>query len=151
MLLENLFAGITIAVVTSIITVWLAFKRFRSERWWDRKADAYSAIIESLHHMKRYCEKNIDVLESHRDMSDEERTDLYTKFKEGVKKIEKAKDIGCFIISNEAVKQLDLLLQGLYSAEGARDFYEYLERQLSVINNCLNSICEIAKSDLKVK
>lgn len=151
MLLENLFVGIVIAAVTSIITVWLAFKRFRSERWWERKADAYSAIIVSLHHMKRYCEKQMEALESHKDMSKEEGRTLLYNFRKAAEKIVKAKDVGSFIISNEAVKQLDVLQNGLCSAESADHFYEYLEKQLSPVNNCLNSIRELAKSDLKVK
>jgi hypothetical protein len=39
-----------VAVLTAIITVQLSFRRFQAERWWDRKADAYSRIIEALHH-----------------------------------------------------------------------------------------------------
>ncbi len=40
--------------------------------------------------------------------------------------------------------------RGFYSAESANDFYEYLEMQLSPIDDCLNSIREMAKNDLKV-
>lgn len=43
----------------SYLTVYFALRRFRSERWWDRKADAYSRIIESLHHMTVYCEMEL--------------------------------------------------------------------------------------------
>ena len=102
-ILGNLFVGIIIAIVTSIITVWLALKRFRSERWWERKADAYSTIVKSLHHMKIYCEETIEELESHKDMSEEDSKVLYAKFKEAIEEIAKAKDVGSFIISNEAV------------------------------------------------
>jgi hypothetical protein len=150
-MIENLFMGIIIAVATSTITVWLALKRFRAERWWERKALAYSAIVESLHHMKRWCEEHIEALELHRDIPKDKEEALLVKFRKASEEIAKAQDVGAFIISNEAVKQLDALQKGLSSAENAEHLYDYLDMQLSPIIDCLNAIRKIAKNDLGVK
>ncbi|HLE09367.1 MAG TPA: hypothetical protein VI914_07040 [Thermodesulfobacteriota bacterium] len=99
--------------------------------------------------VKRYCEKGIEEIESHKDMPEEEGKVLSVKFKEAAEEIAKAKDVGSFIISNEAVLQLEVLRKGLYSAERADNPYDYYETQLSSIDSCLDSIRKIAKSDLK--
>ncbi len=45
----NILTGIVIAVISSLIATHLALKRFRTEKWWERKVDAYLKIIEALH------------------------------------------------------------------------------------------------------
>jgi hypothetical protein len=41
-------------VVTAVVTVRLSLRSFYSEKWWERKAETYTAVMDSLHHMKRY-------------------------------------------------------------------------------------------------
>ena len=50
-LLGELLVGLVVAVVASLVTVRLSLKRFYAERWWDRKADAYTRVIAALHQM----------------------------------------------------------------------------------------------------
>jgi len=47
-LVNNILPGLIIAVATSWVTVRLSLRRFRTERWWERKADAYSDLLEKL-------------------------------------------------------------------------------------------------------
>jgi len=43
----SIFTAIVIAAISSWITVQLSLRKFRAERWWERKAEAYSKIIEA--------------------------------------------------------------------------------------------------------
>ena len=149
----NLLPGLIIAVVAAYFTVKLSIKRFRSERWWERKAEAYSVIVEALHHMKNYCEEEIEAQVTHRDLPEEKSKYLSKKLNRGREEIAKATDIGAFIICEEAVFQLKSLKKNLESAQGPSigSYYEYLEAQWSAIDNCLNAISKIAKKDLNVK
>ena len=52
--LMTLLTGLFIAVVTSILTVWLALWRFHSEKWWERKVELYSRLMEALFDMHSY-------------------------------------------------------------------------------------------------
>ena len=36
------------AVIVSFITARLSLRQFRSQRWWERQAEAYSSIMEKL-------------------------------------------------------------------------------------------------------
>ena len=56
----NLVVGLVIAVVSARVTVHFALKRFYSEKWWERKAEAYSSIIEALHHIRNYADHHME-------------------------------------------------------------------------------------------
>ncbi|HEX7406996.1 MAG TPA: hypothetical protein VF515_05015, partial [Candidatus Binatia bacterium] len=45
-----------VGVISSLFTSFLARRRFISERWWERKAEAYTRILDALVHMHRYYE-----------------------------------------------------------------------------------------------
>ncbi len=44
--------AITTSITSAFLAAWLAARRFRNDRWWEKKATAYSDLIESLHNMK---------------------------------------------------------------------------------------------------
>jgi hypothetical protein len=50
----TILSGLFIAVATSLVTVWLALWRFHSEKWWERKAELYSKLVEALYDMHSY-------------------------------------------------------------------------------------------------
>ena len=50
----DLFTSILVAVVVAVITVRLSMKSFVSQRWWERKAEAYSKIMEQLSYCEHY-------------------------------------------------------------------------------------------------
>ena len=58
--LAPVIPSLVVGVCTAIITVRLSLRRFRSERWWERKADVYSRIVEALHNAMEYCEAMSD-------------------------------------------------------------------------------------------
>jgi len=53
-LITNLGTGLFVAIVTPVITVRLSLKSFVSQRWWERKAEAYSQIMEQLSYSEHY-------------------------------------------------------------------------------------------------
>jgi hypothetical protein len=40
---------VAIAITSAFLAAWLAARRFRNDRWWEKKATAYSDLVESLH------------------------------------------------------------------------------------------------------
>lgn len=55
-LLTGFVLSVAASIITAIATVRLSLSRFRSERWWERKADAYSRLIEELALLQINCE-----------------------------------------------------------------------------------------------
>ena len=48
----DIIKSLLIAAVASWITVKLSLRKFYTEKWWERKAQAYSEIIGSLARME---------------------------------------------------------------------------------------------------
>ena len=158
-ILISLIPGILISFLTAFVTVRLSFKKFRHERWWDRKADLYSNILDSLHQRIKYLENEITVYYSEygdNSLTDEMKNksnELYKKNSESRDHIARVRDIGSFIISKEAIEELT---NGLNSGLTGKDWREmfppdFYQKELDTINNCLQRIIIIAKKDLEIK
>ena len=51
----TLVISISTGLVTAFVTIHLSLRRFRAERVWDRKVDAYQTILVALHDASRHC------------------------------------------------------------------------------------------------
>jgi hypothetical protein len=147
--LGNLVVGLIIAVISARVTVHFALKRFYLEKWWERKAEAYSSIIEALHHMKNYADHQMAFHERGRELPEDGKKELSEKMRCGIAEIRKRADIGAFVISEEAVVALRTLQKDLDESTNTQDWYEHLDQWLWAVNKCLDSMRSIAKNDLK--
>ena len=87
-------------VVSAISTVRLALRRFRSEKWWERKADSYSRIIEALHQLKRTTQSEINAI--HADPGEEASAEIGRIERESHSELHRAIDTGSILLSTEA-------------------------------------------------
>ena len=55
----TILTGIFIAGITSLITVHLSINKFRTEKWWERKADAYTQLLDALHNAKKFSDEHL--------------------------------------------------------------------------------------------
>jgi hypothetical protein len=136
------------------VTLHYALKRFYFEKWWERKAEAYSSILEALHHLKNHADHELasdKVVEpSLRPKLEKVLEELKEKMTDGIAEIRKRADIGAFVISEEAVSALHALLNELGEAvKSPKSSNEYFNLVLSAVNRCLDSMRYIAKNDLK--
>lgn len=67
----SLVPSIIIAIITSVVTVRLSLKQFYSQKWWEKKAEAYTNIIESLAIMQYYMGLWFDELISYKRFDEE--------------------------------------------------------------------------------
>ncbi len=149
--LAGLLGSIIIAFLTARFTVANAVKQFHAEHWWERKADAYSRIIESLHHMKNYCEREMEDLSGERKLPEDTAKILKTRMSEAAEEIARAYDLGSFLICDEAVDLLDKLQKDREKARNeAQCYYDDLDGEWGAVTECLTTIREIAKRDLRV-
>jgi hypothetical protein len=76
--------GFVIAPVSALIAVWLtshfAWRRTQNEKIWDRKANAYGAILEALSEMKAWFDVNMDDEILRREPADEVVEERRTSF-----------------------------------------------------------------------
>ena len=146
---------LVVACGSTYVTFWLASRRFRSERWWDRRAGAYQQIIEALHHVKRGTENRLDDLE-HQPTGDQEQQDqLRARYRAGWDEILKAIDVASFLLPRAAQDALDTLMKEVNKADEGADapgfnVYDAYRARFDAIRKCLGVLPDIAKKDLSV-
>lgn len=147
----NIFTAIVIAAVSSWITIRLSLNRFRTEKWWERRVDAYSKVIEALHNSKAFSHQNLEAVYVGKGLPDERDKELSHRAKIAEDDIMKAIDVGAFLLSDEALSCLKQYQQEVARASQYKSWYEYLEADLQATEKCLNNLIQIAKRDLKAK
>ncbi len=150
--LLTLLIGSLATLMITVFGAWLARKRFHAEKWWERKAEAYSKIIEALHHAA-YCNaqwSDADLL--HEDLPEEKRKQLADDFRMAHREIEKATGIGAYIISNDVAKVLADLAARPQDFDYQKDpWFEIYGANCAAYKSALEKIRALAKKDLEIK
>jgi hypothetical protein len=72
---SNLLTAIIVSCF-GLPTLWLELRKFRSEKWWERKASAYASAIEALHGMYDLANARMEAEEMHEDIPSERLNSL---------------------------------------------------------------------------
>ena len=150
-MLIALVPGLIIAVVASIVTVRLSLRRFYSEKWWERKADTYSSIVEALYNMKAYIEAYRDAIAEGKDFKKDSTHEVVRKAAEGRDQVFRAAAIGSFIISDEAAASLGHLRNEIMMEMQTGSLFSELDEHAAIVTRYLQQLRDIAKKDLNVK
>lgn len=139
--------------MTSFLTVQLSLRRFYSERWWERKADAYTDIIEALHAKLEFLDSYFSVMYDGERLSETDVVRLRAANKEADQKINKLIRIGTFVISKEVATLLEYYQAA--QAKLKREVYEadesaWFAHEQKLIDRCLAKVRDAAMRDLKV-
>lgn len=149
-ILNALIPALFLAVVTSVLTVRLSLRRFRTERMWERKADAYSRIIEALHHMTEYCLARSEEYMQVRKPTPEREIELQDNYRAADAALRTATGIGAFIISEE-VAGLLLSLEGRAKLSWQEtDAVALFGAEFDAYKRTLTQIRRLAKKDLRI-
>lgn len=146
----TLITGIVVAVISARVTVKYALRRFYSEKWWERKMDAYTSIIEALHHVRNYADTNLQFSQRGKCVPEEGEKELTEKLQNAMGELRKQWDIGNFIISDEAVAALNTLMRGLENSTKTGTWITHLILKLDAVDKCLSSMRTIARMDLNL-
>lgn len=149
-ILSNILTGIVIAGITAFITVHLSVKRFRQERWWEKQVVAYEKVIEALHYSKAFSDVHLNASYEGREVSEERDKELRAKSAEAHREIERAADIGGFLLSPEARDRIRRYRQEASAASNTTDWITYLDGDLAATSSCLEDMVKIARKELKI-
>lgn len=142
---------IIVSIITAFITVRLSLRRFRSEKWWEKKVEAYSIIIDAIHHLKDHAEQKLDAEWQELELSPEEEHELQLQYKNAYRELVRTLDVGTFIISDEAVRILEDYKKKPQLNWDEHDFVEIISDDVKQLTECLNGIKQEAKIDLDIK
>ena len=146
-ILIALLPSLLVSVVTAWVTVRLSLREFRLRWWWERKADAYSRIVEQLSTME-FCLRGMwDDYVGSRVLQDEERTQLYHEYKSTRKELIKVAAAGAYIISKDTAAAMEELLSELGNGVSP-DFVKQLNNEAQAQRECISKIRKLAREDL---
>lgn len=148
-ILLKILSGIAIAGISSWVTVQLSLHRFRSEKWWEKRVNAYERVIEAFHNSKKFDSEYMRAEELRREVSDERDAELRKLASQARDEILKASDVGSFVLSKNALSIL-----AKYEAESENmprqdTWYEHLDLSWSICNRYMKEFIEEAHRDLK--
>lgn len=145
--------SLAVAVLTSWLTVHMTLKRFRSEKWWGKRSEAYSQIMEALHHIREHADNERAAEQRGATLAAELAKKLRSNVEKATAEIRLRRDIGSFLISEDAVAALNALLEDLNAALQAglagRDA-EYYEGRISAADRALENLRRIAREHLQL-
>lgn len=134
----------------SLLALWLGLGRFRSERWWEKKAQSYSTILEGLHAIELYSKRRLDVLESGGTLNATYEKNIQQDAMSGRAEIRKAASQGHFIISIQASRHLQWALAQFDELDPREMPDDDLYRaEITIANEAVSLIREEAKKDLR--
>ena len=144
-IIAALLPAIVVAIVASYVTVRLSLKRFYSEKWWEKKAAAYTSLMEALYQHLRYVEEAFENESRDREIPEERLAQLRKEAEKARTEIERLAAIGAFVISEETVEVISTLLSRLYKARSEDTFFEYLDAELVALRDAMNELRDSAK------
>jgi len=149
MILTETLATIAIAVISSWITVQLSLSKFRSERWWEKKVEAYERIIEAFHNSKKFASEHMSAEEEGREVSEVRTVELRKLAREARDEILKASDMGSFILSEKALKILARYKSESENISRQQSWHDCLADGWSIADRHMKEFIAEARRDLK--
>lgn len=148
-------AAISAAVVAGVAIV--ALRRFRSQKWWERRVDSYLKVLDALVDAGAYYDRELRAEVRQSPVPEEHMRVLVEQARRAEQEIQRAIDLAELFISNEAHRRLIQYRKGIALAErtidddgGMRSWTDYLSDGLNATTTCQADMIEIARSDLEI-
>jgi hypothetical protein len=149
----TVFTALISAFAAAILTTWFSLWRFRQERWWEKKYEVYASIINSLHALyrgfdtERFLPYDDGLMGSIKSPEHIRLENQHKQFETAKLEIKRIVTIGDFILSEDAVKELETLLSK-FVMPTPNEQLDTIAEIGQAIETCLTRIRQLAKNDL---
>ena len=148
-LLISILSGVLISVITSYLTAKFAISKFYTEKWWERKEQAYTEIINALYDMVQFYQVFKEDYGQDDFISQERSLELHQRHNEGFRRVRRATDLATLYMSDDAAKLLKKLREREGLHEQTNPMWDVYEDEYNSHSNALDKLIMIAKKDLK--
>jgi hypothetical protein len=138
-------------MITAYFSVRLALKKFRTERWWEKKAETYTSAIEALFDIRAYSSETSDRLEVGRSLDDDRMQQLAKRSAAGRGELRRIAALGNLVVSKDCATRLDLLITELDDPLYNRDLYEIASDTADISSKAITDLRELARADLRLR
>jgi len=148
--IPTLVTATVIAIFTSFISVNIALRKYKSEKWWDIKTTCYISIIEALNNIIIYCDLWIDENLDGKPVCQDTLNKYNTEFKNSKLLLDKQMNIGKLLLSDQTYKILLDLVNSLSKSDDMTDITQSIASIRCEVEECLHLLIPYAKKDLKI-
>jgi len=152
---EGFYADMLTSFVPVFLGIWLSIRyalgKFVTEKWWERKAEAYESVISATYQSFRYFDEHLHAAQSGTDVDAGVQADIKRNSEIGDDAITEALIIGKLKLSKEFHQRLKKLQVELTEAGKTVNWTEYLDDSYVAYTACLEDLERIAKIDLGIK
>jgi len=141
-------SAVAISALTSWFTVRFAIQRFRAEKLFERRLDAYSKVIESMHCVLRCLDRWIDMHERQVQASESVHAAIRIEYTQNTNELRRLIDMGELLFSSEASAVLFALRGELDSARTDYAMFGDFEPERTAVAAALSKFPALAKKDL---
>ena len=143
-------AQLAAAIFLAWITVVFALSRYKKEKHWERKLQAYSDVLAALGTMNQILNQWIREVEERREASPEQIDDNVQRYRSAMEKIEETSSVAALILSTKVNRRLRNLITDLHRAnnDDQRSWLSVLQEEQSIVEKARDDLVEIGKSEL---
>lgn len=145
----NLLLSATVGAVTAMLATYLALKRFRAEKLWEKKVDAYTQLIGAAHEMKRTRDAELDALAAGDNDRKEYGKKLWTESHDAKRLIFRLSDAASFLISEEIERATHELKAALEFSLQSDSWAEIMKKERIALDAYLRRIKDVARKELR--
>ncbi|HLH11065.1 MAG TPA: hypothetical protein VKV77_04180 [Methylovirgula sp.] len=139
--------------VLSLIGGWLAatfaLRNFRSQKVWERKAEAYTSIFDALYDMARWYDEHYDAEISGRKMTEDKVSELSKAYTAAKEKLKRRVASETWLLAEAASKRLEELFKCL-SIE-RNDWFRMLDEDSYSISEATRDLRVMVRKDLRLE
>lgn len=161
-LISKVLVGSITGLIVAYFTASYALSRFYREKWWDKRANLYIQLVESIYSIKKaanyWHDEQLALHSGYSEyfeaLSKDEVTSLTNEYTKANEELKKVADIAPLLLNDECKRLIEsyfendsnLLMRWKYDAIELEDAsYERLES----VENLLNSIIVVARQELR--
>ncbi|MGE6566997.1 hypothetical protein ACQKE9_00370 [Shewanella vesiculosa] len=134
-----------VGILSGVFGAFMALRRYKHEKWWEMRVNAYKNVMESLADMTAIYEGI-----HHWDQNSKDPEDISIELKSARAKVRKHRDMGAFLFSSEAEIALTKFIEfdvDYTNVTEPDDIYGPFSLRS---RECLDKIVALSKKDLAV-
>jgi hypothetical protein len=141
-----------LSAAAAFIGSWLAARfalgRFYSERIWERRAAAYTAVFEALHNHSNWFNYHIDAMKHARETSIEEVARLTAEYRKAAFELRRRIDSETWLVSDQFRQRVEKLVTEL--EEHQDEWIKHVAVGHVALETATDDLRQIARDELNV-
>ncbi len=136
--------------IGAAVAFYLGLRQFKSQKWWDRTAEAYISLLDAFHPLldedTAYWDAEIDG----KDLAEPRKLALREASAKAEAEIYKRKRMASFLIDPRADEALNLMFRDLEKSKMTTDWIEYRQAESDALWKGFSAVKSIAAEHLGV-